>query len=76
VYVDWGTAEQRRLDHVSAEELGRMEFAAGSMGPKVQAAVEFATASSKRAVIGSLEQIDGLVAGTAGTNVTSKETQP
>jgi carbamate kinase len=76
VYVDWGTAEQRRLDHVSAEELGRMEFADGSMGPKVQAAVEFATASGKRAVIGSLEQIDGLVAGTAGTNVTSKETQP
>ncbi len=76
VYVDWGTPEQRRLDHVSAEELGSMEFAAGSMGPKVQAAVEFATASGKRAVIGSLDQIDGLVAGTSGTNVTSKETQP
>ena len=76
VYVDWGTPEQHRLDHVTAEELGDMAFAAGSMGPKVQAAVEFATASGKRAVIGSLEQIDGLVAGTAGTNVTSKETQP
>jgi carbamate kinase len=38
--------------------------------------VEFATASGKRAVIGSLEQIDGLVAGTAGTNVSSKESQP
>jgi carbamate kinase len=48
-----------------------MEFAAGSMGPKVQAAVEFASATGKRAVIGSLEDIDGLVAGTAGTNVTS-----
>ncbi len=75
VYVDWGAPNQRRLDHVSAEELGGMEFVAGSMGPKVQAAVEFATASGKRAVIGSLDQIDGLVAGTAGTNVTSKETQ-
>jgi carbamate kinase len=71
VYVDWGTPEQHRLDHVTADELGKIEFAAGSMGPKVQAAVEFAAARGKRAVIGSLEQIDGLVAGTAGTNVTS-----
>ena len=47
-----------------------MDFAAGSMGPKVEAAMEFAD-SGKRAVIGSLEQIDGLVAGTAGTNVVS-----
>ena len=43
-----------------------MEFPAGSMGPKVQAAVEFAAATGKRAVIGSLDEIDGLVAGTAG----------
>jgi carbamate kinase len=73
VYADWGTPDQRRLEHVAADELGAMEFAAGSMGPKVQAAVEFATAGDGRSVIGSLEQIDGLVAGTAGTNVTSKE---
>jgi carbamate kinase len=76
VYAGWGTPEQRRLDRVSAEELSGMEFAAGSMGPKVQAAVEFAAATGKRAAIGSLDQIDGLVAGTSGTNVTSKETQP
>jgi carbamate kinase len=71
VYADWGTPSQRRLDRVTPNELGAMEFAAGSMGPKVQAAVEFAGATGKRAVIGSLEEIDGLVAGTAGTNVTS-----
>jgi carbamate kinase len=71
VYADWGTPSQRRLDRVTPEELGAMEFAAGSMGPKVQAAIEFATASGKRAVIGSLDDIDELVAGTAGTNVTS-----
>jgi carbamate kinase len=71
VYADWGTPDQRRLDRVTAGELGSMEFPAGSMGPKVQAAIEFATASGKRAVIGSLDDIDELVAGTAGTNVTS-----
>ena len=32
-----------------------------------QAAVEFAEATGKRAAIGSLDQIDGLVAGTSGT---------
>ena len=39
------------------------------MGPKVAAAVEFVAASWGRAVIGSLDQIDGFVAGTSGTNV-------
>ena len=57
------------------EELDAMEFPAGSMGPKVDAAVEFATATGKRAAIGSLEQIDGLVAGTAGTNVAPTQRQ-
>jgi carbamate kinase len=69
VYRDWGTPEQTRLDHVTPEELAAMQFPAGSMGPKVDAAREFAAATGKRAAIGSLEQIDGLVAGTAGTNV-------
>jgi carbamate kinase len=71
VYADWGAPNQRKLSQATPDELGAMEFAGGSMGPKVQAAVEFASATGKRAVIGSLEDIDGLVAGTAGTNVTS-----
>jgi carbamate kinase len=70
VYADWGAPSQRRLDRTTPEELRAMDFAAGSMGPKVQAAMEFA-ATGKRAVIGSLDEIDGLVAGTAGTNVVS-----
>jgi carbamate kinase len=70
VYADWGTPSQRRLDRTTPDELRAMDFAAGSMGPKVAAAAEFA-ATGKRAVIGSLDQIDGLVAGTAGTNVTT-----
>jgi carbamate kinase len=69
VYADWGTPDQRRLDHITLEELTTMAFPAGSMGPKVQAAAEFAESTGRRAAIGSLEQIDGLVAGTAGTNI-------
>jgi carbamate kinase len=73
VYLDWGTPDQRRLERISADALGAMSFPAGSTGPKVGAATEFVTATGKRAAIGSLEQIDGLVAGTAGTNVVAKE---
>jgi carbamate kinase len=69
VYTDWGTPNQRQLDAISAAELSALEFPAGSMGPKVDAATEFVEATGGRAVIGSLDQIDGLVAGTAGTNV-------
>jgi carbamate kinase len=38
VYADWGTPEQRRLERVTAERAARIAFAAGSMGPKVEAA--------------------------------------
>ena len=58
-----------RLERMTASELAAMPFAAGSMGPKVAAAVEFASLSGHRAAIGSLDQIEGLVAGTAGTSV-------
>ncbi len=71
VYVDWGTPDQRRLDRVTPDELRAITFPAGSMGPKVDAATEFVDATGKRAVIGSLEQLDAMVAGTAGTNVVS-----
>jgi carbamate kinase len=69
VYLDWGTPDQRRLERVTPEELRSYAFPAGSMGPKVDAAAEFAVATGKRAVIGSLDEIEGLVAGTAGTSV-------
>ncbi|HJS27176.1 MAG TPA: carbamate kinase [Actinomycetota bacterium] len=69
VYADWGTPEQRRLERVTANELGASEFAAGSMGPKVQAAVRFVEATGKRSAIGSLEQIEAIVDGEAGTQV-------
>ncbi len=69
VYADWGRPEQRRLGHVTPEELSGYQFTAGSMGPKAEAAVRFAAKTGKRAAIGSLGDIAGIVAGTAGTNV-------
>jgi carbamate kinase len=72
VYLDWGTPEQRRLGQVTPEELAGYEFAAGSMGPKVKAAVRFAAKTGRRAAIGSLAEIAGIVAGTAGTSVVTQ----
>jgi carbamate kinase len=69
VYVNWGTPEQRKLSHVTPGELASYEFPSGSMGPKVEAASRFAGKTGKRAAIGSLDQIAGIVAGEAGTNV-------
>ena len=69
VYLDWGTPRQRRLGQVTPEELAGYEFVAGSMGPKVEAAARFVAKTGRRAAIGSLADIAGIVAGTASTNV-------
>src|SRR2546429_7659117 len=69
VYLHWGTPEQRRLDRVTPGELASYHFAGGSTGPKIEAAVRFAAKTGKRAAIGSLPDIPGIVAGTARTNV-------
>lgn len=69
VYLDWGKETQRKIDQISAAELKSYNFAAGSMGPKVNAAVQFVENTGKRAAIGALQDIEQIVAGTAGTNV-------
>src|SRR6187431_1925126 len=72
VYEGWGTADQRRLGEVTVAELRANSYAAGSMGPKVEAAVRFVEATGRRAAIGALEDIEAIDAGTAGTNVVAE----
>ena len=69
VYLDWGLPEQRALRQVSPNELARHSFPAGSMGPKVEAASRFAATTGKRALIGSLQHIEAMLEGRAGTDV-------
>jgi carbamate kinase len=71
VYLDYGTPNQRALRHVSLAELAEHDFAAGSMGPKVAAAGRFTEATDGRAAIGSLDDAAAVIAGTAGTQVTT-----
>jgi carbamate kinase len=76
VMVDFGTPDQRPLGRVTVAELrehaAQGQFARGSMGPKVDAALRFVEGGGARAVITSLEHIADAVSGDdAGTIVTA-----
>jgi carbamate kinase len=75
VMVDFGTPDQRPLGRVTAAELREHatqgQFARGSMGPKVDAALRFVEGGGSRAVITSLEHIaDAVTDDGAGTVLT------
>lgn len=67
VYVDWKGPAQRLIARAHPDALNPDDFPAGSMGPKVRAAAQFAAETRGTAVIGSLCDIDEMFAGTAGT---------
>jgi carbamate kinase len=69
VFRDFGTPDQRAIERATASELAGSSFAAGSMGPKVEAAVDFVARTGNRAAIGTLADVGDLVAGTRGTNI-------
>jgi carbamate kinase len=69
VYTDWGSEHQTKLGRVTPDDLAGLDLPAGSMGPKVQAACDFACNTGKEAVIGSLTDIVDIVEGAAGTRV-------
>lgn len=71
VHADWGGPHQRPIAGAEAAELRTMSFAAGSMGPKVEAACRFAEATGRRAAIGSLTDVARIAQGEAGTQVLS-----
>jgi len=69
VYLDWGTPTQRAIRRATPASLADIGFAAGSMGPKVDAACAFAQATGKNAAIGALEDLTRIIAGEAGTTI-------
>jgi carbamate kinase len=69
VFLDWGKASQRAVGKVTPKALAAQAFPSGSMGPKVEAACAFVIATGKRALIGSLDQIEAMLTGHAGTEV-------
>lgn len=69
IYLDWGTPRQRALREATPESLAQIGFAAGSMGPKVEAACTFVNGTGRPARVGALDQIPALLAGLSGTSV-------
>jgi len=70
VYLDYGTPRQREVAAASPDAISAYPFPEGSMGPKVEAACEFARSGPGRfAAIGALGDIRGILAGTHGTRI-------
>jgi carbamate kinase len=72
VYLDWGKPTQKAIRRSSPKALAATKFAAGSMGPKVEAACNFAKKTGKKAAIGALADLEKIVAGKAGTTIVAK----
>ena len=70
VYEDWGSDKAKMIHGTTPENVSGLEFEAGSMGPKVEAACDFVRRTGERAVIGSLSEISGMVEGSSGTQFT------
>lgn len=72
VYINWGKPDQKALEAITVEEAKQYvkegQFAAGSMGPKMEAAIEFAEQGG-RAIICSLDKADLAMEGKAGTSI-------
>ena len=69
VFMDWGQPSQKAIGRTTPAFLRSHTFASGSMAPKVEAACSFVTQTSQRSVIGSLDHIEAMMAGDAGTLV-------
>jgi carbamate kinase len=69
--IGYGTPEARPLGRVSLAELEAYaadgQFASGSMGPKVEAAMRFVRSGGRRSVITALDRIADAVEGEVGT---------
>jgi carbamate kinase len=73
VSIHWGKPQQQTLAKVPMAEVERFSaeghFPAGSMGPKVQAILQFHRTTGNRGIICHLEDIERAIAGEAGTEV-------
>jgi carbamate kinase len=71
----FGTEHAEEIERLTVREAHELldagEFAAGSMGPKVQAAVAFVEGGGERAAIGDLDEAVAVLEGAAGTTVVS-----
>lgn len=76
VHRDWGQPNERPINHAEPAELRALQFTAGSMGPKVDAACRFTEATGRRAAIGALSEAPQIARGEAGTQIAAVASEP
>lgn len=73
VALHFGSAEQQELGTVHVSQMRRYleegHFPAGSMGPKIEAAIKFIEGGGRRAIIGHLNDALPAVKGETGTHI-------
>ncbi len=73
VAIHWGAPDQRAVPRASAAEmkawLGERQFPEGSMGPKIQAALEFLAGGGHEVLITLPETAAAALAGRTGTHI-------
>jgi carbamate kinase len=71
--VNWGQDDQKMLRKTPLAEMEKYvnegQFPVGSMGPKVEAVMQFTKATGNRGVICQLADIEKAIAGEAGTEI-------
>lgn len=69
VLRNWGSPDPTAIGRITPDALDAMEFATGSMGPKITAACDFVRAGGRLAGIGRLQDARDIIEGRAGTQV-------
>jgi carbamate kinase len=71
VYVNFGMDNQKAIKAAHPDALEAVEFAGGSMGPKVIGACQFVRDTGHRSAIGQLSDLSDIMAGKAGTLISN-----
>jgi carbamate kinase len=73
VYVNFGKPDQKPLGEVKLGEIRKLyeayEFPAGSMGPKIRAAIDFIDSGGREAIISHASRLKDACEGRAGTHI-------
>ena len=73
VFIDFKKAGQKKLTKVTLSEIKRYhadgQFPAGSMGPKIEAAINFLEGGGEEVIITSMERSAAALKGAAGTRI-------
>jgi carbamate kinase len=73
VAIHYGKPQQQELERVTLAEIKKLQadghFPPGSMGPKIEAAIQFLDRGGRRVMIGRLQDVMPVLCGEAGTHI-------